>query len=202
MDKSAWNEPFLSNAEWTALIENDRYTAWPMPLACDIKLTQTLSYSGAVYRARGEAAICYNVDTLISEILEQTLGMVDSTWPANHGHVFVVCLGNQPDKIGCFSLSEIMARRATPVKWHEVRLCLDPMGYVHWFDANVGWFRSQRPKPEIACLKRDLSQIFNILQYPEKYSVVSAFKIHAKKNEKIRYVDCRHFLGPPILSGD
>lgn len=69
-------------------------------------------------------------------------------------------------------------------QWHEVRLYVDEEAYVHWFDSNIGWFRSRDPNPDHESFKRDLGAIFSILQYDLRYSVVAVSKRFFLKNKE------------------
>lgn len=66
-------------------------------------------------------------------------------------------------------------------KWHEVRLHRDHDGYLHWFDANIGWFKSNKANPDLHELRLFLEIIFNILQYGE-YKFFVLFKSYNIKN--------------------
>lgn len=179
LENKGWEEPLFEKAAWFNLMGDEDYTLSSMPLSHTIKATQALMPSGIAYRARGEAVTGSNVQQLIEEILTSSLGTLYPEWPKGELHMFVVSLGSKRDPSDCLSLLRGITERSSAEKWHELRICVDPKGCLHLFDPNGFWLRSN-PNPTINHLKRDLCAIFQILQYPEKYSVASVFKVFEK----------------------
>ena len=181
------DEPFFSEDSWSALIKSEEYDFSSMPLSPNIKFKQAIMPSGIGYRAQGKAVHCDDYRQLIEEILERSLRKLYLESCEGQQHVFVVCLGSvievtQEDI--CFPFLPLSARSKS-IQWHEARLCLDAAGHVHWFDANAGWFRSQTTKPAIDDLKKDLSLIFEALQYPE--NILLPLYLRFTKNKLINH---------------
>lgn len=66
--------------------------------------------------------------------------------------------------------------------WHEMRLFIDDQQYVHWFDANIGWFRSSSARPSVESVVRFLGKIFAIMQYENYHALAITNSIHILRN--------------------
>jgi len=53
--------------------------------------------------------------------------------------------------------------------WHEVCLHVDVNGFIHWFDPNLGWFKSKDSHPNVQAFFVALEPIFTLLEYDIRY---------------------------------
>jgi hypothetical protein len=108
--------------------------------------------------------------------------------------MLVIGLGEMPkfSYLPSFRAAIIRHNPALLHKWHEVRLYRDKEGYMHWFDANIGWFKSKQSGIANEELITCLSGLFEILQYAD-FKVAAIFA-----NFKPRHLEEREGFEPSI----
>lgn len=62
-------------------------------------------------------------------------------------------------------------------KMHEISICLDNNGFLHFFDCNIGWFKSNNPNISMQQLNIFLTIIFDIMQYND-LRIAVLFKVY------------------------
>jgi len=72
----------------------------------------------------------------------------------------------------------VMFRTKTSNTSHNIRIYCDKDYHLHYFDANVGWYKSNIPRPSIGILKEFIGELFKYLDY--KYKCIEIRKIYWK----------------------
>jgi len=57
-------------------------------------------------------------------------------------------------------------------RWHEMRFWVDDKSFLHWFDPNIGWFKSRNSEPDLPQFFNALSEIFSLLSYDDRYQFI------------------------------
>ena len=76
---------------------------------------------------------------------------------------------------------------------HEVSFYIDASGYMHWFDANIGWFKSNDNDISLNELRNLLAVISEVLQYQD-YKVCALFNKYALKQRADESAPARRLI--------
>ena len=182
-----WFEKY-NGIDWQDEIKRENYNISFEPVSTDVEKNQFKSLvcevEGKKYKKKFKSAIyCskkreYNlIDVLFGEILinnemsKNTIYIIEVASTASFKYIpkGKTFYKYKPNKIK---------------KWHEMRIYIDKDNFVHWFDANIGWFKSYDKFDGIK-LQNLLQQLFDILQYDIQYNVIAVTAILCV-NKKIR----------------
>jgi hypothetical protein len=85
----------------------------------------------------------------------------------HHGDMLVFAIAAAPRPM-CIAPAPMLQSSAFSTReWHEVRFHCDKDGYMHWFDANVGWFKCGSPDLNEDSINGFLKMLFAAMQYDQ-----------------------------------
>lgn len=156
----------FSEEDWLKLEGNSSYHLESMPLTAFIKERhENESQAIETYWSKKENFDSYD------DLFYRYLQMVPDEFPEKTHQIFRFNLYKKYDEPNCIS-KRIFDSKPSFRHGHTILIGKDADHHVHYFDANLGWFRSKNPCDKIMDLKDQLLGLLKICGYHDKYSVL------------------------------